>query len=303
MADHGLGAQAHRVGAGEVRRGIGLDVEQVGDAERRPSAGSSGSQLRGDPSGPPLAGGCGVHGVLDDPPVIGGPGALAGRVQLHEVAAVGEHPSRGRREGPRRTPRPATGCARRWRALAGQGVGLEVAVGQQQHPRPERRQQVSCQGCFTERAGPEGGPDQRPGPRLRRGEPADLQKRPGPGRVRGSAEVRGVLRGVRHVAGGAVHRHPRSPQQNTPAAPTGPALESKGTDTRRVAARSTPCRSRSRSRASLACGRHRRPHAVPAARLAATRAGGLIPILRVLSAFVMSRASIRPFPVRSGAVC
>jgi hypothetical protein len=31
----------------------------------------------------------------------------------------------------------------------------------------------------------------------------------------------------------------RSPQQNTPAAPTGPALESKGTDTRRVAARST----------------------------------------------------------------
>jgi hypothetical protein len=57
------------------------------------------------------------------------------------------------------------------------------------------------------------------------------------------------------------------------------------------------------SRASLQCGRHRRPHAVPAARLAATRAGGLIPILRVLSAFVMSRAPIRPFPVRSGAVC
>jgi hypothetical protein len=45
-----------------------------------------------------------------------------------------------------------------------------------------------------------------------------------------------------------------------------------------------------------------RPPAVGAARLAAALGGGLIPILRVLSATVMSRALIRPFPVPPGAV-
>ena len=38
-------------------------------------------------------------------------------------------------------------------------------------------------------------------------------------------------------------------------------------------------------------------------RIPMAQRSGLIPILRVLSAFVMSRAPIRPFPVRSGAVC
>ena len=46
----------------------------------------------------------------------------------------------------------------------------------------------------------------------------------------------------------------------------------------------------------------RGPHAVGAAGLAAALGGGLIPILRVLSASVMSRALIRPFPVPPGAV-
>jgi hypothetical protein len=240
MADHGLGAQAHRVGAGEVRRGIGLDVEQVGDAERRPSAGSSESQLREDPSGPPLAGGCGVHGVLDDPHRDRRPVALAGRVQLHEVAAVGEHPGRGQCEGPRRTPRPATGCARRWRVHRGPGSG----TGSCGRPAPASQARTPPAGLVPRSAspsvqGPKVAPTSAPVPDSAAGSQRTCRNAP----ARVAFEGRPKYAAFSVVSGTSLVvpsiDTTRSPQQNTPAAPTGPALESKGTDTRRVAARST----------------------------------------------------------------
>ena len=217
MADHGLGAQAHRVGAGEVRRGIGLDVEQVGDAERRPSAGSSESQLRGDPSGPPLAGGCGVHGVLDDPHRDRRPRRSCGPGSTARGSCRRRAPRSG---SARRTAKDAEARHRMCAPVASTSRAREwdwkLRSASTSIPGPNAASRSRAKVCFTERAGPEGGPDQRPGPRLRRGEPADLQKRPGPGRVRGSAEVRGVLRGVRHVAGGAVHRHHPQPAAEHP---------------------------------------------------------------------------------------
>jgi hypothetical protein len=146
-----------------------------------------------------------VHGVLDDPHRDRRPVALAGRVQLHEVAAVGEHPRSG---SARRTAKDAEARHRMCAPVASTSRAREwdwkLRSASTSIPGPNAAGRSRAKVCFTERAGPEGGPDQRPGPRLRRGEPADPQKRPGPGRVRGSAEVRGVLGGVRHVAGGAV---------------------------------------------------------------------------------------------------
>ena len=94
--------------------------------------------------------------------------------------------------------------------VTGQGVGQKVTVGQHHHPRAQRRQQVAGQGLLPDRVRAKARPDQRPGPRLRRGQPADLRKRPVPGRIRGAGEERGVLLGVRHVAGGTIDRdHPQ----------------------------------------------------------------------------------------------
>ena len=67
--------------------------------------------------------------------VIGGPSALRARVQLGQVAAVGQHRDRGqpeRRRGPPQDVRPGG------QHVAGQGVAQEVAVGQHQHLRAER---------------------------------------------------------------------------------------------------------------------------------------------------------------------
>ena len=149
----------------------------------------------------------GVHGVLDDPHGDRRPVGLAARVQLGQVGAVGQHSDRGqpeRRRGPPQDVRPGG------QHVAGQGVGQEVPVGQHEHSRAERAQQVAGQGLLADRVGAQRGPDQRPGPGLGRDQPADLGERPVPGRVGRAAEVLGILAGVGQVAGRAVQRdHPQ----------------------------------------------------------------------------------------------
>ena len=172
--------------------------------------------------------------------VIGGPGALAGRVQLHEVAAVGEHPGRGQREGPRRTPRPATGCARRWRAHRGPGSG----TGSCGRPAPASQARTPPAGLVPRSASPsvqdpKVAPTSAPVPDSAAGSQRTCRNAP----ARVAFEGRPKYAAFSVVSGTSLVvpsiDTTRSPQQNTPAAPTGPALESKGTDTRRVAARST----------------------------------------------------------------
>ena len=162
----------------------------------------------------------GVHGVLDDPHGDRRPVGLATRVQLGQVAAVGQHRDRGqleRRRGPPQDVRPGG------QHVAGQGVAQEVPVGQHEHPRAERRQQVPGQGLLADRVGAERGPDQRPGPRLGRDQPADLRERPIPGGIRRAARS---TRRSPSMSGTSVVEPSidttRSPQQNTPAAPSAP---------------------------------------------------------------------------------
>ena len=102
----------------------------------------------------------GVHGVLNDPHGDRRAVGLAPRVQPGQVAAVGQHPDRGQLErgrGPPQDVRPGG------QHVAGQGVGQEVAVGQHQHPRSERGQQVPGQGLLADGVGAQAWP--RPAPR------------------------------------------------------------------------------------------------------------------------------------------
>ena len=98
--------------------------------------------------------------------------------------------------------------------VAGQGVAQKVAVGQHEHPGPERRQQIPGQGLLADGVGPGRGPDRRPGARLRRREPPNLRERPVPGGVRGPPEM-GVVLG--RVCTSVLEQSPTpsSPQQNT----------------------------------------------------------------------------------------
>ena len=155
----------------------------------------------------------GVHGVLDDPHGDRRPVGLTPRVQLGQVAAVGQHRDGGQLErgrGPPQDVRPGG------QHVAGQGVAQKVAVGQHEHLRAERRQQVPSQGLLADRVRAERGPDQRPGPRLRGDNPADLRERPIPGGIRGPPEVLGVCFRVGHVGGGAVHGHHPQPAAEHP---------------------------------------------------------------------------------------
>jgi hypothetical protein len=158
-------------------------------------------------------GAAGVHGVLDDPHGDRRPVGLTPGVQLGQVAAVGRHRDGGQLErgrGPPQDVRPGG------QHVAGQGVAQKVAVGQHEHLRAERRQQVPGQPLLADRVRAKRGPNQCPGPRLRGDNPADLRERPIPGGIRGPPEVLGVCRRVGHVGGGAVHGHHPQPAAEHP---------------------------------------------------------------------------------------
>ena len=157
----------HRIGSAQARSSArGLDVEQVGDQAE---------QLRGvllTAPAPPPAGWCAR--CLDDPPVIGGPSAFAAG-QHGQVGAVGQHGDGGQRERRRGPPRM---CAP-WPARRRPGCRTEVQSASTSIPR-RTRTAVPGQGLLADGVGPDRRPDQRPGARLGRPEPPDLQERPGP---------------------------------------------------------------------------------------------------------------------------
>ena len=202
------------------------------------------------PSGP-----AGVHGVLDDPHRDRRAVGLAARVQQGQVDAVGQHRDRGQRErrrGPPQDVRPGG------QHVAGQGVGQKVPVGQHQHPRAERRQQVPGQGLLADGVGADRGPDQRPGARLGRGQPPDLRERPVPGGIRraGRSTRRSPSMSGTSVVEPSIDTT-RSPQQNTPAAPSAPI--GPATCSNSMCSGSAPNRVRARARLEMFGGRHRRP--------------------------------------------
>jgi hypothetical protein len=121
--------------------------------------------------------------------------------------------------------------------IAGQGVGLEVAVGQHQHPRPERRQQVSCQGLLHRACRARRWP--RPAPRS----PTPPRGASGPAETPRPGSRSRVGRSTRCSRWCPARRwwcRPSTPPAARSRTPPRrrPGL-SKGTDTRRVAARST----------------------------------------------------------------
>ena len=187
----------------------------------------------------------GVHGVLDDPHRDRRPVGLAARVQLGQVGAVGQHPDRGQ---PETTPRPATGCAPRWPARRGPGSwDRKLRSASTSIPGPNAGQQVPGQGLLPDGVRAERRPDQRPGPRLGRGQPPDLRERPVPRRRSTAARsARRSRRAVRHVGGRAVHRHHPQPAAEHPRRvrppPTGPATCSNS-----MCSGSAPSRARARA--------------------------------------------------------
>ena len=245
VSDHRLAAPAHRVGAGQVQRRVGLDVEQVGDQANTSEESSSSA----------VGSGAGVHGVLDDPHGDRRPVGLATRVQQGQVAAVGQHGDGGqpeRRRGPPQDVRPGG------QHVAGQGVGQKVAVGQHQHPRAERGQQVAGQGLLADACRRRSWP--RPAPRCptRPRQPTGPAGTPRPGwhsRAGRSARRFPSSRARRwwsrpSTPPAARSRTPRP----RPSAPTGPATWSNS-----MCSGSAPSRVRARASEEMFGGRHRRP--------------------------------------------
>jgi hypothetical protein len=135
--------------------------------------------------------------------------------------------------------------------VAGQGAGQEVPAGQHQHPGAEAWQQV--QGLLPGGVRAERRPGQRAGPGLRRGDPPHLRARPVPGRSRGPAEERDVSSLSGRLVVEPSTEITRSPQQNTPSAPSGPATCSNS-----MCSGSAPSFPRARDSEEMFGGRHRR---------------------------------------------
>ena len=162
--------------------------------------------------------------------VIGGPSALragcsSARYMPSASTSIGVRVNEAEARHRMCAPVASTSRARAW--------DQEVPVAQHQHVRAQRRQQIAGQGLLPDGVRAERGPEQRSGPRLRRGQPADLRERPVPGGVGGAGEERGVLLGVGQVAGGSVDRdhsqpaaeHPRQPIAGRAADRTGHRVE------------------------------------------------------------------------------
>ena len=157
----------------------------------------------------------GEDAVLDDADRDGGAVALAGRLQFREVGAVCQDFHRLQREGGGRAPQDARPGGEE---VAGHLPGQELPVGEDDHPRPEASlfQQVTGQFLLGGAVAAERGPEQAPGPGLRRHDPPDLRECPVAGLVRGAAEELVVGLAVRHVRRGPVHGDDPQPAAEHP---------------------------------------------------------------------------------------
>ena len=152
--------------------------------------------------------------------VIDGAVALAGRPQLREIGAVGQGLHRPQREGRRGAPQDVRPGGEEG---AGQGPGQELPVREHQHPRAEAVPAgPRASGCSADRYGPIAAPSRLPVP----DSAAATHRACGNAPSRDWFEGRPKNASFSSLSGTSVTdpsiETTRSPQQNTPGAPSAP---------------------------------------------------------------------------------